>query len=134
MNTPRSRPHNPSSIPGPADRSDPVALHRLLRGFEHAGIDRRGSAPPESVTLWSEHDGLSTGAEAVLVGSRPGNVLIVVADFAMNQGQQLMLDKRLSVQGLPSRAACHVLSSRPGMRACDLSRASYVLELQRERA
>lgn len=113
--------------------SDSLTLHCLLDGFEHVGIDRRGSFQPSPVTLWSDHDGMSTGAEATLVGARPGNVLVILADFTLNQGQPLRLDKRLQVRGLKSRADCHVLSSRPGMRAADRQRGTYVLELQRER-
>ena len=121
------------AVPGPADSSDPLALQSLLLGFEHADIDRRGTFQPVEVTLWSEHGGISTGAEAMLVGARPGNVLIVLADFSMNQGASVALDKRLSLRAASPRTSCHVLSSRPGMRAGDAARTSYVLELQGQR-
>ena len=113
--------------------SDSLTLNCLLDGFEHVGIDRRGSFQASPVTLWSDHGGMSTGAEATLVGTRPGNVLVILADFTLNQGESLRLDKRLQLRGLKSRADCHVVSSRPGMRAGDRRRGTYVLELQRER-
>ena len=120
--------------PGAVAGSDPLTLQCLLDGWEHVGLDRRGTFQPTAVTLWQDAQGLSTGAEATLVGSRPGNILIVLADFALNQGQRLRLDKRLQLRGPKPNAACHVLSSRPGMRADDRKRGTYVLELQRERA
>ena len=120
--------------PAALQASDPLTLDSLLEGFEHVGFDRRGAFSPEQVTLWSSHDGINTGTTATLVGTRPGGVLVVLADFGLNQGQPLTLDKRLQVQGLQSQAPCHVVSSRPGLRAADRRHSTYVLELQRTRA
>jgi hypothetical protein len=122
-------------MPPPAlQGSDPLTLNSLLEGFEHVGFDRRGGFSPEQVTLWSSHHGINTGSPAMLVGTRPGNVLVVLADFGLNQGEPLTLDKQLRVDGLQSQAPCLVVSSRPGLRAADRRRPTYVLELQRTRA
>ncbi len=121
-------------------KTDPMSS-RVTRLFDRyppsqddLRLDRRGSFQAETVTLWSDHDGLGIGNEATLVGTRPGNVLVVMADFALNQGERLVLDKPIRLEGRTSRAACHVVSSRPAMRTGDQSRASYILELQRQRA
>ncbi len=116
-----------------SETSDPLTLHSLLDGLDHVGLDRRGTFQALDVTLWSSHDGMSTGTEARLVGTRPGNVLVVLSDFAMNQGEKLALHRALRLAGSPARTPCHVVSSRPGMRAGDTKR-TYVLELQRARA
>ena len=120
--------------PTAVQASDPLTLNSLLEGFEHVGLDRRGAFSPEQVTLWSSHDGINTGSPATLVGTRPGGVLVVLAEFGLNQGQPLTLDKQLHVEGLQSQAPCLVVSSRPGVRAADRRHSTYVLELQRTRA
>ncbi len=119
--------------PTVSETSDPLTLHSLLDGLDHVGMDRRGTFQALELTLWSQHGGISTGTAATLVGMRPGNVLVVLSDFAMNQGEKLGVHRELHPEGPPMRAPCHVLSSRPGMRAGDSDR-TYVLELQRARA
>jgi hypothetical protein len=120
----------PQSI---SESSDPLTLHSLLDGLDHVGLDRRGTFQALELTLWSQHEGMSTGSAATLVGTRPGNVLVVLSDFAMNQGETLAVHRQLPLEGPSPRTPCHVLSSRPGMRAGDADR-TYVLELQRARA
>ncbi|MDE2478680.1 MAG: hypothetical protein KGM87_07280 [Betaproteobacteria bacterium] len=122
-----------SAPPSLSETTDPLTLHSLLDGLDHVGLDRRGTFQALEVTLWSHHEGMSTGTGATLVGARPGNVLVVLSDFALNQGEQLALHRALQLEGPSPRVPCHVLSSRPGMRAGD-ARRTYVLELQRARA
>ncbi len=122
-----------SAPPSISETTDPLTLHSLLDGLDHVGLDRRGSFQALDVTLWSHHEGMSTGTAATLVGRRPGNVLVVLSDFAMNQGEKLAVHRPLQLEGPSPSTPCHVLSSRPGMRAADAGR-TYVLELQRARA
>ena len=122
-----------SAPPRISETTDPLTLHSLLGGLDHLGLDRRGSFQALEVTLWSHHEGMSTGTGATLVGTRPGSVLVVLSDFAMNQGETLAVHRPLHLEGPSPRMPCHVLSSRPGMRAGDAQR-TYVLELQRARA
>ncbi len=122
-----------SAPPTISETSDPLILHSLLDGMDQVGIDRRGTFQALELTLWSQHVGMSTGSPATLVGTRPGNVLVVLCEFAMNQGDKLAVHRQLPLEAPSRRTPCHVLSSRPGMRAGDAGR-TYVLELQRARA
>ncbi len=129
----RSLDSQTSAPPTISETSDPLTLHSLLDGLDHVALDRRGTFQALELTLWSHHEGMSTGSPATLVGTRPGNVLVVLSDFAMNQGEKLAVHRQLQLEGPSPRTPCHVLSSRPGMRAGDAGR-TYVLELQRARA
>lgn len=122
------------AIPAAIDSSDQRLVHELLDGLEHLDLDRRGSFEACPVTLWTHHRGASTGTQARLVGTRPGNVLVVLSDFALNHGERVFVDKRLGLDRPDPRAACDVRSSRPGQRAGDAQHRTYVLELQRARA
>lgn len=124
------RRHAPPTV---RETSDPLTLNSLLEGMDHVGLDRRGTFQSLAVTLWHPHDGMSTGSEATLVGTRAGGVLVVLSDFALNQGQRLSLHRDLHLEGPSPRIPCHVLSSRPGLRSGDPRQRTYLLELQRAR-
>ncbi len=119
---------DPTSRLVDVDWNDPK-LQDLLKKTESLRLDNRGMFKTRRVLLRRSWHSSGEAGEVLLVADPGGGRLTVLADFPLDRGDPVTIDKQLAGNTEAGILLCEVVGCRRGNRPEDAGRKVFVIEL-----
>nr|WP_288120847.1 hypothetical protein [Thiomonas sp.] len=119
---------DPTSRLVDVDWNDPK-LQELLKKTESLRLDNRGMFKARRVLLRRSWHPSGAASEVLLVADPGGGKLTVLADFPLDRGDPVTLDKELAGNAEAGILLCEVVGCRRGSRPEDAGREVFVIDL-----